>query len=114
MADSTGRIQFPEMIFGFVAPIGADLAPGVTAFRSYFEGRGYQVVEIKVTGVFAALENYIKPDNPLVHKTPLKDRYESYIAYGNQLRDKFGDAILATTTIRRVMAKRLKLARPDA
>jgi deoxycytidylate deaminase len=39
----------------------------------------------------------------------LKDRYESYIAYGNQLRAKFGDSILAVTTIRRILARRLKL-----
>jgi deoxycytidylate deaminase len=100
------------LVFGFVAPIGADPTPAIDAFRSYFDRRGYQVIEIKVTGLFSALERYIVPVKPLAHKTPLKDRYESYIAYGNQLRAKFGDAILAATTIRRVMVKRLNLARP--
>jgi deoxycytidylate deaminase len=108
MTDSQETIKFPEMVFGFVAPIGADLHPAVQAFRDYFGGRGYQVIEIKVTGIFSLLEKYIVPKRELVHIIPLKERYESYIAYGNQLRDKFGDAILATTTIRRVMDKRLK------
>ena len=95
--------------FGFVAPIGADLTPTVDAFRSFFKSQGYRVIEIKVTGVFGILEKYVRPKKTLIHKTPLKDRYETYIAYGNQLREKFGDSILATTTIRRVLAKRLKL-----
>src|SRR5262245_9489332 len=107
MSDSIYKIKFPELVFGFVAPIGADFAPAIGAFRSYFERRGYRVFEIKVTSIYGLLEKYIPPEKALVHKTPLKDRYESYIAYGNQLRSKLGDAILATTTIRRLMAKRL-------
>jgi deoxycytidylate deaminase len=113
MPDSVARIQFPELVFGFVAPIGADLTAALQAFRAYFEWRTYQVVEIKVTSVFTLLQGYIAPERPLVHKTPLKDRYESYIAYGNQLRGIFGDDILATATVRRVMAKRLKMSRQD-
>jgi hypothetical protein len=109
MADSIERIDLPELFFGFVAPIGADLTPTVDAFRSFFKSQGYRVIEIKVTGVFGILEKYVRPKRTLIHKTPLKDRYETYIAYGNQLREKFGDSILATTTIRRVLAKRLKL-----
>ena len=30
------RIDFPELFFGFVAPIGADLDRVVAAFKSYF------------------------------------------------------------------------------
>src|SRR5262245_47148293 len=113
MSDSPTKIKFPELVFGFVAPIGADLVPAVNAFRAYFEERQYQVVEIKVTGLFQLLEKYVAPDVPLVHKAPLKERYKSYIAYGNQLRAKFGDAILATTAIRRIMTKRLRVPRSD-
>jgi hypothetical protein len=108
MADSIQKIKFPELVFGFVAPIGADLTTAVAAFRSHFEHRSYRVVEIKVTDIFNVLQKYIVPDVPL-EKSPLHRRYETYIAYGNQLRAKFDDAILAATSIRRVMAKRLKI-----
>jgi deoxycytidylate deaminase len=64
-------------------------------------------VEVKVTDVFNVLKNYIVPLTTLL-KSPIYDRYVSYIAYGNQLREKFHDAILAVTTIRRVIQKRLK------
>jgi deoxycytidylate deaminase len=94
MPDSIQKIKFPELIFGFVAPIGADLEPALAAFRTYFTRRSYKVVDIKVTDVFSVLEKY----NILCR----------YIAYGNQLRARFGDAILAMTTIRRVMARRLR------
>lgn len=47
------------------------------------------------------------PDDPL-DKSGHRERYVTYIAYGNQLRARFGDAILAMTTIRRVMARRLR------
>jgi hypothetical protein len=108
MADSIQKIKFPELVFGFVAPIGADLTTAVAAFRSHFEHRSYRVVEIKVTDIFNVLQKYIVPDVPL-EKSPLHRRYGTYIAYGNQLRAKFDDAILAATSIRRVMAKRLKI-----
>src|SRR5262249_42114816 len=110
MTDSIQKIKFPELVFGFVAPIGADLTTTVAAFRSYFERQSYRVIEIKVTEIFNVLQKYIVPDQPL-DKSSLHRRYETYIAYGNQLRAKFDDAILAATSIRRVMAKRLKISR---
>jgi hypothetical protein len=88
MADSIQKIKFPELVFGFVAPIGADVTTAVAAFRSYFERRSYRVVEIKVTDIFNVLQKYIVPDVPL-EKSPLHRRYETYIAYGNQLRRNF-------------------------
>ena len=83
----------------------------VAEFRSYFEQRQYQVVEIKVTEVFELFEKYIVPDLPLVKRGNERERYETYIAYGNQLREKFGDALLAATAIRRIIRERLRLAK---
>jgi len=110
MPDSIQKIKHPELFFGFVAPIGADLQPVLEAFRKYFDLRRYRVVEIKATEIFSVLEKYVTPNQPLI-KTRDRERYETYIAYGNQLREKFDDAILAATTIRRVMAKRLRVQR---
>jgi len=107
MPDSIQKIKFPELMFGFVAPIGADLEPALAAFRTYFERRDYRVIEIKVTDIFNVLEKYVKPDLPL-DKSGHHERYVTYIAYGNQLRAKFDDEILAATTIRRIMARRLR------
>jgi len=108
MPDSIQKIQYPELIFGFVAPIGADLEPALAEFRRYFTDRDYRIVEIKVTDIFNVLERYVTPDVPL-DRSGQRERYVTYIAYGNQLRAKFNDEILAATTIRRIMARRLRV-----
>lgn len=112
MTDSIQKIKYPELYFGFVAPIGADIEPVLDDFKKYFELRKYRVVEIKVTDLFGVLEHYVPPKAPL-DKSGHRERYETYIAYGNQLREKFDDEILAATTIRRIMAKRLKIQKDD-
>ncbi|TAK49966.1 MAG: dCMP deaminase [Xanthobacteraceae bacterium] len=107
MSDSIPKIKYPELFFGFVCPIGADLAPVLDEFHEYFKRRHYRAVEIKVTDFFQVLEKYFTPLVPL-KRTPEHERYETSIAYGNQIREKFGDDVLASFAIRRVMNKRLK------
>jgi hypothetical protein len=43
MATPISTIEFPELVFGFVAPIGVDLLPTVAALRHFLEGERYQV-----------------------------------------------------------------------
>lgn len=105
--DSTGKINYPELFFGFVAPIGADLRQSLDAFRAYLEMRSYTVIEIKVTDVFEVFARYVIPKRKLSKATEL-ERYETYIAYGNQLRGTFGDSFLAASAVRRIMDKRLR------
>ena len=102
------RINEPEIFIGFVSPIGADVKSTIREFRDYFESVGYNVIEIKVTNVFRVLRNYISPSNPLVER-PLFERYESYIAYGDQLRAHFDeDALFSITTIARIARLRAR------
>jgi deoxycytidylate deaminase len=105
--DSTGKITYPELFFGFVAPIGADIRETLVAFKAYLESHSYLVIEIKVTDVFDVLARSVVPKRPL-SKSPELARYETYIAYGNQLRGTFQDDILAASAIRKVMDKRLR------
>ena len=112
MPDSIQKIKYPELVFGFVAPIGADLDPTLNAFRDYYQGRGYRVEEIKVTESFNVVAKYVSPTIPLNRSNP-RERYVTYIAYGNQLRAQFDDAILAGTTIRRIMARRLRFQKSN-
>ncbi|MGX9393138.1 anti-phage dCTP deaminase [Nitrobacteraceae bacterium UC4446_H13] len=107
MPDSIQKIKQPELVFGFVCPIGADMMPSIQSFRRYFERRQYEVIEIKVTDIFNVLQKYLVPEKPL-DKSNLYRRYDTYIAYGNQIRAKFGDAALAALGIRRIMEKRVK------
>jgi deoxycytidylate deaminase len=108
MTASIQRIKFPELFFGFVAPIGADLTTPIHSFRTYFEARDYRVVEIKVTAIFSAFQRYFSPEMPVV-QTPLKERYESHISYGNQLRAQFGNDALAAAAVSLIVRQRLHL-----
>jgi hypothetical protein len=112
VSDSTGKINYPEVFFGFVAPIGADLRTTLDAFKAYLVSQSYQVIEIKVTDVFESLARYVTPKRRLSKATELA-RYVSYIAYGNQLRAAFGDDILAASGIGRIIGSRLKHSTPD-
>ena len=105
--DSRENINYPELFFGFVAPIGADLRLSLEAFKAYLEAHTYQVIEIKVTDAFEGFARHVRPKLTLSKATELA-RYETYIAYGNQLRATFQDDILAASAIRRVMDERLR------
>ncbi|MEP7173480.1 MAG: anti-phage dCTP deaminase [Aestuariivirga sp.] len=114
MATAISTIKFPELLFGFVAAIGVDLKPTIAAFRQYLEGENYDVIEIKATDAFNFLKNVVKPKKTLV-SSPLKDRYVTHIAYGNQLRAYFDDdSVLAALTVGQVVRRRpSKTKRPD-
>lgn len=71
------------------------------------------MIEIKVTDIFPAFSAYLPPEKPLA-KRPLQTRYETHIAYGNQLRAKFGDDTLAVSAIGRIIRRRLRLRRDDS
>ncbi|MBO0733420.1 MAG: dCMP deaminase, partial [Methylocapsa sp.] len=104
---SIDRIRFPELFFGFVAPIGAEIESTLEAFKSYFMEREYRVIVIKVTDIFPCLEAYFRPAQPL-KRSPLLERYESHIDYGNQLRTDLGNHALAGTVISRIAKRRAR------
>jgi len=107
------RIKFPELFFGFVAPIGADLDQAVCAFRDYFKAQEYNVVELKVTDIYQILKLNIVPNTALATAPP-QARYDSYIKYGDQLRETFSDdSFLAATTIANIIRKREKFSQTD-
>jgi deoxycytidylate deaminase len=104
-------IEFPEIIFGLVAPIGTDLSPTLTAIRHRFESEGYKVHDLKVTDVYKILETYITANPPLDSSNTL-NRYRTYIAFGDKIRDTLQDSsALAAFSIMRIAQTRLKQKR---
>jgi hypothetical protein len=81
------RIEFPELFFGLVAPIGVDLSQTVAPLRALLEGIGYDVLTIKVTDLFRDIDYC---DVELQDK-PSEARFKSYIEFGNRLREISGD-----------------------
>jgi len=108
MSGSIPQFDAPELIFGFVAPIGANLTATIQDFRKTLERLGYLVEEVKVTDAFRHLRKVVIPSTPLVYNRT-KERYETHIAYGNQIREHFRDgSVLAMTSIVRLQRKRLR------
>jgi deoxycytidylate deaminase len=108
VTDHFDRIDNPELIIGFVAPIGTDLRGSIRTFAQYFKNAGYNVIELKVTDIFRRLALHLKPEQPLRSK-PEEARLQSYISYGNQIRRFFDDdQILAALTLVRIVQKRAK------
>lgn len=106
MKDSFPRIEYPELFFGFVSPIGTEIAPVTASFKSWFQSQGYRVVEVKVTDAFASLTATIPPKTPL-DTSNVEVRTRSYIAYGNQVRAHFeDDGILSVWAIKRIIEER--------
>ncbi len=105
------EIPLPEIFFGFVAPIGADVKRCVADFKKCFEEFGYRVIEIKVTDVFEKLQKYVAPKEAL-DKSSQRKRYDTYIKYGNQLRSEFNDnafmAAMAVGNITRIRRNDVK------
>lgn len=108
MNASISRIDFPELFFGFVAPVGVDMHASLKHFRIHFERFGYNVIPIKVTDAFKVLAQHIPPKEELVAGPPHL-RLDRYIKYGNQIREHFeDDGILAALSIVSIAAERLK------
>lgn len=106
MVATIPEIPFPELFFGIVAPIGGDVKACVRDLSSALRTLKYEVIEIKVTDVFDTISKFIAPLKPLV-SSPVFDRYDSYIEYGNQLRSAFiDDSFLASLAIGRVTYRR--------
>jgi deoxycytidylate deaminase len=96
-----------------VAPIGVDLKTSLRRFSENFENKGYNVIPIKVTDVFDVLAKKIAPTKQLISQ-PRFERFQSYIDFGNQLRETFeDDQLLAATSIVRIMDRRQKSPQDD-
>ena len=108
MATAILNINNPELFFGFVTAIGVDIQPSIASFKRYLEAEGYHVIPIRVTDAFDLLKGIVVPIQKL-KTSPIKDRYSSYIAYGNQLRSHFDDdSIMASLAVAQVLREREK------
>lgn len=101
------RIEFPEIVIGLVSPIGTPLVETISELKKFFSSVGYTVHELRVTDLFKRMEKIVVPRKELVNK-PLNKRYDSYISYGNQLREFANDpSVLAALTVQSIVESRM-------
>lgn len=79
-------IDFPELFFGIVAPIGIDTKEISTFLNESLKAVGYQTSLIKIT----KLMKQIPTDVDLV-EMPEQMRYETYIKYANAVRRRLSE-----------------------
>lgn len=104
----------PELFFGIVAPIGANISQFIDNLSKDLHKRGYDPVIVKVTDVFTKIKPFLS-DAPNLVEEPARQRYESFIQFGNYLREKFqDDSALAVLTIARIAKNRQKFSDGDA
>ena len=71
-------IKYPELFFGFVAPIGVHSADYVQEFTRLLRSLGYRVVLLKRTTAFTKLEQYLNFETKL-EDSPLEKRFQTFI-----------------------------------
>ena len=81
------RIEFPELFFGLVAPIGVDLSETVKPLEEALKAFDYKVIPVKVTDLFRK----IKYCDVRLKDKPSETRFKTYINFGNRLRKLTGD-----------------------
>ncbi|WP_046861602.1 anti-phage dCTP deaminase [Microvirga massiliensis] len=95
-------IDFPDLVFGLVGPIGVDLDYIQTAIADALRSFNYKEELVRLTGLMLELKSDVTIDD-----TDMAKNYDSKIRYANDLRKKYGaNDILAALGI--VAIKRLR------
>ncbi|TIW86517.1 MAG: dCMP deaminase [Mesorhizobium sp.] len=103
--------KFSEVFLGIVSPVGTDLAKTIAAIKSAFGSHSYQIHHIKVSNIIrdvAMASGYKDLDD-----SSRFAKVDSYITYGNYLREQFGNAFLSAMVISRITNHRINKSGED-
>lgn len=98
------KIEKPELYFGVVSAVGTNVSKVVSELKAALEAFDYDVHHIKVTSLFPALATSLNYDG--LDPSSRLERVESYIKFGDFMREKFGGDILAALTLGEISAHR--------
>ncbi|ASP92458.1 dCMP deaminase [Sinorhizobium meliloti] len=96
--------KYPEIVIGIVSPVGTDLNSTIDALTQEFEKKNYEVHHIKISAKFPELADsigYEELDPDSKYK-----RTETYIDFGNYLRENIGDKFLSAYAISEIAEQR--------
>lgn len=106
MQNALEKLECPEIFIGVVSPVGVDTAGVISSIGRFFAASGYEVFDIKVTDYFDVLKKSLSIDLPL-DKKPTDRRINSYIDFGNRIREEFkDDSVLAAYTVFKIARTR--------
>ena len=76
------NVDRPELFLAIVAPIGVDAVNVLGALHQSLQSVGYETSVIKITELMKKI-----PTDVALVETPHDERYKSYIAYANRVRE---------------------------
>ncbi|WP_271893574.1 anti-phage dCTP deaminase [Candidatus Phyllobacterium onerii] len=100
------ELNYPEIVLGIVSPIGTDLLPAVSSITSQFEALGYDVYHIKLSALFNVIADLIGYKKLL--STSRYEKVNTYIDFGNFLRETYGKGILGSFSVMKIAEKRIE------
>ncbi|MFN3720577.1 MAG: anti-phage dCTP deaminase [Rhizobium rhizophilum] len=96
--------NLPEIFIGIVSPVGTGLKSTIDALTKEFNVKGYNVHHIKISDQFPAISDtfgYTK-----LNTRTRYDRIDTYINFGNYLRNQLGGRALSAFAISQIAEKR--------
>jgi deoxycytidylate deaminase len=98
------EINFPEVFIGIVSPVGTNIKHSVDCIKKSFAQKGYETHHIKISNKFETLAKLLNY-NEISSDSRFK-RIETYIKFGNHLREKFGGDVCAALAVAEILKNR--------
>src|SRR3569833_1404916 len=99
------QISNPELFFGIVSTVGADVASTIQALNEALDAKGYDTFHVKISGLFPSLSKSLEYQGLTSIQTRI-GKIESYIRFGNFMRERFGGDILCALAMGEVINER--------
>lgn len=97
--------KLPEIVLGIVSPVGTELKSTISALTKEFTLKGYAVHHIKITDQFQAVAQTLGYAG--LNTRTRYDRIDSFITFGNYLRDNMGAGTLSALAVSAIAEKRV-------
>lgn len=85
------EVFLPEIVIGIVSPVGTSLDSTLDSLKSQFEFKKFKFQHIKISSLFPDVASLLGYDGLKPQKK--SDRIDSYITFGNYIRDNIGSKV---------------------
>jgi deoxycytidylate deaminase len=87
----------PEIMLGLVSPVGTNLTPTINALKNEFEKKEFEFHHIKLSSLFTSIAKALGYNG--LDDTTKYNRVDTYIKFGNFIRDNIGSKSLSVFAV---------------
>lgn len=98
------KLSQPELFFGIVSAVGTDLTVVTESLIESLQHKNYEVHRIKISKLLPSLAKSLKYGK--LEEEPHIDRINSYIDFGNFIREKLGGDFLSALAMGEIINRR--------